>query len=136
MESISKAATVAAVRWLILFAGGGLGAMLRFALALWVDERAQTSFPWGTLAVNVVGCFLIGLIATIADENRLLTSAMRLFVIAGLLGGFTTFSTFGLETWRLVEEGLSGVALWNVAASLGATFGALVVGVVLGRNVA
>ena len=51
--------------------------MLRFALALWVDKRAQVSFPWGTLVVNVVGCFLIGLIATFADEHRLLTSAMR-----------------------------------------------------------
>ena len=110
--------------------------MLRFALALWVDERAQVSFPWGTLVVNVVGCFLIGLIATYADEHRLLTSAMRLFVIAGLLGGFTTFSTFGLETWRLVEEGLSGVALLNVAMSFSATMVALIVGIVLGRNLA
>jgi CrcB protein len=116
-----------------LFAGGGLGAMLRFALALWIDERAQVSFPWGTLAVNVAGCFLIGLIATLADGHRLLTPAMRLFVIAGLLGGFTTFSTFGLETWRLVDDGLAGLAIWNVAASFGATMVALVVGVVLGR---
>ncbi len=124
------------MRWLILFAGGGLGAMLRFALALWVDERAQVSFPWGTLVVNVVGCFLIGLIATFADEHRLLTSAMRLFVIAGLVGGFTTFSTFGLETWRLVEEGLSGVALLNVPMSFSVTMVALIVGVVLGRSLA
>ena len=122
------------MRWLILFAGGGLGAMLRFGLALWVDERVQTSFPWGTLAVNVVGCFLIGLIATVADEHRALTSATRLFVIAGLLGGFTTFSTFGLETWRLLEEGLSLVAIGNVAASFGGTLTALALGVVLGRT--
>ena len=76
-SQFSKPLRARAVRWLILFAGGGLGAMLRFALALWVDERAQVSFPWGTLVVNVVGCFLIGLIATFADEHRLLTSAMR-----------------------------------------------------------
>jgi CrcB protein len=124
------------VRWLILFAGGGLGAVLRFALALWVDERAQVSFPWGTLAVNVAGCFLIGLIATFADEHRVLPPAARLFVIAGVLGGFTTFSTFGLETWRLVEDGLSGLAVWNITASLGASLLAVVLGVVLGRALA
>jgi CrcB protein len=53
------------VKWLLLFLGGGLGASLRFALATWVDQRAPVSFPWGTLAVNAVGCFAIGLVAVI-----------------------------------------------------------------------
>ncbi len=101
-----------------------------------MDERAQVSFPWGTLAVNVVGCFLIGLVATLADEHRLLTPLLRLFLIAGVLGGFTTFSTFGLETWRLVEEGLSIVAFGNIVASVSATLVAIVAGVLLGRNLA
>ncbi len=92
------------------------------------------SFPWGTLAVTVVGCFLIGLLATLADEHRLLTPLLRLFLIAGVLGGFTTFSTFGLETWRLAEEGLSSIALGNVVASVGATLVAIAAGVFLGRN--
>ena len=122
------------MKWLALFAGGGLGAVLRFALALWVDERAPVAFPWGTLAVNVSGCFLIGLVATLADEHRLLTPLARLFLVAGVLGGFTTFSTFGLETWRLAEEGLSRLALWNILASLGATLVAVIAGVWLGRN--
>jgi CrcB protein len=122
------------VRWWILFAGGGLGAVLRFALALWVDERAQVSFPWGTLVVNVSGCFLIGLVATFADEHRMLTPGVRLFLIAGVLGGFTTFSTFGLETWRLVEEGLTAPAALNAVASLGGSLAAVVVGILLGRN--
>jgi len=122
------------VKWLILFAGGGVGVVLRFALSLWVNERAQVAFPWGTLAVNVVGCFLVGLIATLAEEHHLLTPTLRLFLIVGVLGGFTTFSTFGLETWRLVEEGLSDVALGNVIASLGATALAIGAGVLLGRN--
>ena len=124
------------MKWLILFVGGGLGAMLRFALALWVDGRAQVSFPWGTLVVNVVGCFLIGLLATLADQHRLLTPLMRLFLIAGVLGGFTTFSTFGLETWRLIEEGASGLALGDIVASVGATLVAVVAGILLGRNLA
>jgi CrcB protein len=124
------------MRWLILFAGGGLGAVLRFALALWVDERVPAAFPWGTLAVNVTGCFAIGLIATFADEHRVLTPAARLFLIAGVLGGFTTFSTFGLETWRLVEDGLSTAALLNVTVSLAGTLAAVVLGVLIGRSLA
>lgn len=124
------------MRWLILFAGGGLGAILRFALALWVDQRAQVPFPWGTLAVNVVGCFAIGLLATFADEHRVLTPSLRLFLVAGLLGGFTTFSTFGLETWRLVEDGLPGLALWNAGGSLAASLVAVIAGVALARTLA
>ncbi len=122
------------MKWLILFVGGGAGAVLRFALALWVDERAQVSFPWGTLAVNVTGCFAMGLIATLADEHRLLSPSWRLFLIAGVLGGFTTFSTFGLETWRLVEDGLGQLALGNVVSSFAASIAACVAGVLLGRN--
>ena len=123
-----------AVKWLVLFAGGGLGAVLRFALELWVDERAPVAFPWGTLVVNVSGCFLIGLLATLADEQRLLTPLLRLFLVAGVLGGFTTFSTFGLETWRLVEEELPRLAAGNILASLGTTLSAVAAGVWLGRN--
>lgn len=123
------------MRWLILFAGGGLGATLRFALALWVDERAQVEFPWGTLAVNAVGCFAIGLLATFADEHRVLTPALRLFLVAGLLGGFTTFSTFGLETWRLVEGGFAGLALANAFGSLFVSLLAVIAGVVLARAI-
>jgi len=122
------------VKWLILFTGGGIGATLRFAVALWVDERAQVSFPWGTLVVNVAGCFLIGVIATLADEHRVLAPGVRLFLIAGVLGGFTTFSTFGLETWRLVEDGLPVLALSNAAASLLGSLVAVVAGAVLTRN--
>lgn len=123
------------MRWLILFAGGGLGAVLRFALALWVDQRAQVAFPFGTLAVNVTGCFVIGLLATFADEHRILSPALRLFLVAGVLGGFTTFSTFGLETWRLVEDGLTGLAVWNAFASLGASLLAVLGGIAIARAV-
>jgi len=124
------------VTWLIVFTGGGIGAMLRFGLTVWVSERTQASFPWGTLAVNVAGCFLIGLAATLADEHHLLSPMLRLFLIVGVLGGFTTFSAFGIETWRLFEDGLHGVALGYVFASLGATALAAGAGVVIGRNLA
>ena len=118
---------------MILFVGGGIGAVLRFSLALWVDSRAPSVFPWGTLAVNILGCFLIGLIATLADEHRMLSPSLRLLIVPGILGGFTTFSTFGLETWRLIEDGLALAALGNAAASLVGGLAAIALAILVGR---
>ena len=122
------------MHWVLLFAGGGLGAVLRFALALWVDERLPVAFPWGTFSVNVVGCFAIGVIATLADEGELLRPATRLFLITGLLGGFTTFSTFGMETWQLVQDRAAALAILNAVGSLAAGLAAVVAGVVATRS--
>ena len=66
------------MKWLLVLVGGGFGAMLRFALALWIDERVGVHFPWGTLAVNVAGCFGIGVVATLADEHALVSPTLRL----------------------------------------------------------
>ena len=85
--------------------------------------------------MNVAGCFLIGLVATLADERSLLTPPLRLFLVAGVLGGFTTFSTFGMETWRLIEDGELVSALLNPLASMGFGMIALIAGVLIGRNV-
>ena len=122
------------MKWLLLFAGGGAGAILRHALALWVDGRAGPGFPWGTFTVNVSGCFAIGVLATLADEHAAISPTTRLFFVSGLLGGFTTFSTFGMETWQLVEDGAGWMALANAGGSLGAGLVAIVVGVVLTRQ--
>jgi len=123
------------VKWLLLFLGGGLGASLRFALATWVDARLPLAFPWGTLAVNAAGCFAIGLVATYADEHHVIGPAARLFLVAGMLGGFTTFSTFGLETWSLVEDRMPWLALANVVASVVVGLIAVILGVVIAREV-
>ena len=122
------------MKWLALMAGGGLGAILRFGLALWVDERAGIHFPWGTLAVNVAGCFGIGVVATLADEHALVSPGLRLFLVTGLLGGFTTFSTFGMETWQLVEDGHAWAALGNALGSVIAGLAAVVAGVAITRQ--
>jgi CrcB protein len=122
------------VKWLLLFVGGGLGASLRFALATWVDQRAEVPFPWGTLAVNAVGCFAIGLLATFADEHHLLSAGARLFLVAGLLGGFTTFSTFGLETWQLIEDRAMWTAAANVLGSVAVGLVAVILGVLAARE--
>lgn len=122
------------MKWLILFLGGGLGASLRFALATWVDQRAELPFPWGTFAVNAVGCFAIGLLATFADEHHLLSAGARLFLVAGLLGGFTTFSTFGLETWQLIEDRAVWTAAANVLGSVVVGLVAVILGVLVARE--
>jgi len=122
------------VKWLWLFLGGGCGAALRFAVAAWVDERLGPPYPWGTFAVNVLGCFAVGVLATLADEAELMSPHARFFLVAGLLGGFTTFSTFGLESFRLFQEGSGTVAALNIAASVGAGLAAVVLGSALARN--
>ena len=104
--------------WLGIFAGGGLGACLRVALMLWIDPRTSSIFPWGLLAVNALGCFAIGVVATFADEAGWLGPTARSFALTGILGGFTTFSSFGLDTIRLARAGQLGMASANVAASL------------------
>ena len=122
------------MKWLLLFAGGGAGSMLRYAVGLWVEARTGPGFPWGTFAVNVSGCFAIGVLATLADEHAWITPAARLALVTGVLGGFTTFSTFGLETWELVEDGSAWLAVANAVASVGAGLAAVVVGVQLTRQ--
>jgi CrcB protein len=124
------------VKWLLLFLGGGVGASLRFALATWVDQRAPITFPWGTLAVNAAGCFAIGLLATLADEHHLLTAGARLFLVAGVLGGFTTFSTFGFETWQLLEDGAAWAAIANALGSVAVGLVAVIIGALIARQLA
>lgn len=120
--------------WLLVFAGGGLGALLRFELGGWVQARAGTDFPWGTLAVNTTGCLVIGWLAAWIDERGGASSAWRAFAIPGLLGGFTTFSAFGLETWRLLEAGRIGAAGANAAGSFALCLAAVALGVAIARH--
>jgi CrcB protein len=118
-----------AVKWGLLFLGGGIGTALRFALSASIEARTGPGFPWGTFAVNVSGCLAIGVIVTLADEHAWITPTARAMLVPGLLGGFTTFSTFGMETWQLVEDGEVWLALANVLASLALGLTAVVVGV-------
>jgi fluoride exporter len=124
------------VKWWWIFAGGGLGAMCRYALAGFVQTRAGAVFPWGTFAVNALGCFVIGILATVLEERTLVGPTGRIFLLVGVLGGFTTFSTFGLETWRLIESSDWHLAAGNAFGSLGVGLAAVFLGVVVGRWVA
>jgi len=120
--------------WLAIFAGGGIGACLRVALMVSIDTRSTATFPWGLLAVNALGCFAIGVAATFADEAGWLGPNGRAFAVAGVLGGFTTFSSFGLDTIRLAEDGELVYAAANIAASLLLAFAGVVAGTTLARS--
>lgn len=103
--------------------GGGLGAMCRYLVGgLVLHYLTNLKFPLGTLLVNVSGCFLIGLVAGVAERYHLFGVTTRLFLVTGFLGGFTTFSAFGYETLFLIRRGevtLAGTnVLLNVFASL------------------
>lgn len=131
-----KALLWPAMRWLLLFVAGGAGALLRYGVAGVVQARTGTAFPWGTLAVNVSGCLLIGLLATWFESRSMLSAELRIAVLIGLLGGFTTFSTFGLETWRLLEGGEWLGAAANAVGSVLVGLLAVVAGIQLGRLLA
>lgn len=102
-------------RLLWVGAGGFIGSSLRFLVSGWVYRALPTAaFPWGTLAVNVLGCFLIGLASGVAESRGVLGPGLRLFLLIGLLGGFTTFSTFAYETVTLGQDSETARALANV----------------------
>ena len=99
--------------------GGFLGSAFCFLLSGWVQSASrQYGFPVGTLAVNVLGCTLIGVASQLMDSRSILTPEGRSFAVVGILGGFTTFSTFGLETFELINEGDFARAALNIALSL------------------
>jgi CrcB protein len=90
---------------LLVGSGGFVGAILRYGMSGLVQSGAPLStFPWGTLAVNLLGCLLIGLIAGLVDSRQLLTPEVRIFVLIGVLGGFTTYSTFAYEAFALLRD--------------------------------
>jgi CrcB protein len=104
--------------WVAL--GGALGSVARYAVSLGAVRWLGAGFPWGTLLVNVAGSFAIGLLAALAtaDGRPALGADARAFVMIGILGGFTTFSSFSLETLTLARTGALGAAAANVGLSL------------------
>jgi CrcB protein len=112
---------------------GALGALARYGLEGVVSRRLPTAFPWGTLAVNVSGALALGLLFTLTTERLLVAPWLRSALAIGFLGAYTTFSTFSLETFRLLEDGARGLALLNAAASVALGLVAVYAGVVLGR---
>jgi CrcB protein len=113
-------------RALLVGAGGFLGSMARYLLSGAVQSWSNSvSFPWGTFAVNVLGCLAIGVLAHLAEFRGAFSEATRLFLFAGILGGFTTFSAFGNETLILGRSGAWGAAAANVVMQVVLGIGAV-----------
>ena len=115
-------------KWLTLLVGGLCGTAGRYVLAGAVYRWLGTGFPYGTLAVNTLGCLVIGVLSALAEQKLLLTLEARLFWMVGLLGAFTTFSTLIYESWRLVQDGEALLASVNLLGSLTLGLGALWLG--------
>ncbi|PLS84501.1 MAG: fluoride efflux transporter CrcB [Actinobacteria bacterium] len=122
---------------LLVAAGGALGAAARYLLGGFVQARLGPGFPWGTFFVNVTGSFLIGVVLVLVERDALPSEA-RLFLAVGILGGYTTFSTFSYETFsyetlQLLVAGNAGGVLLNALGQLLVGFLAVYLGVVFGR---
>lgn len=104
---------------LILFVGAGsfIGGICRYLASTLVQSKSHSDFPYGTLLVNLTGCFIIGLLFGIFEKTPL-NPEWRLFLVTGILGGYTTFSAFSLETYHLIKSGHAGMALLYVAISV------------------
>jgi len=117
--------------WIVL--AGGLGSGARYLVGLWAADRMPPGFPYGTLIVNAIGCFLIAGAMQLAAATSW-NPEWRIAITVGFLGGFTTYSTFNFETMHLFQSGATGVALVNVAATLASGFVAGWLGLLVGRQ--
>jgi fluoride exporter len=115
--------------------GGFFGAAARYLIDGWVLQRSGGAFPWGTLVINLSGSFLLGLLFALTIERAALPAEIRAPVMIGFVCAYTTFSTWMLESWRLIEDGALLAAVGNIVGSavLGVT--ALVLGLWIGRAV-
>ncbi len=120
-------------KWLYLIGGGIMGTLARYVLAGLVYQKAGTDFPYGTLAVNAIGCFLVGFFDTVFQDKYLLGPSMRTFLMVGFCGAFTTFSTFMLETGNLIRDGESSRAFLNVLLSVLIGFMVFKLGIMLAK---
>ncbi|MGE5172259.1 MAG: fluoride efflux transporter CrcB [Betaproteobacteria bacterium] len=116
------------MNYIVIFAGGGIGAVSRFVLATWIGQRWGRSFPLGTFTVNISGSFLIGFLMTLMAELFTENPQWRLFLVIGGLGGYTTFSSLQYETGKLVVDGELWYAALNMVLSVAVGFMALKLG--------
>ena len=123
-----------ALIWYIAL-GSALGGVGRYVGGELVQRAAPTTFPTGTLAVNITGCFLLGLIIRYAIETPTVSPELRAFLTIGICGGYTTFSTFGFETARMMEDGEWTRAVLYLALSVIVSLGAVFLGFAAARQV-
>lgn len=111
---------------LLVGIGGFTGSMVRYWMSSYIQQLTNhTVFPLGTLAVNVLGCFIIGVLSQLAEDYGIFTNEAKLLIFTGFLGGFTTFSAFGNETMNLLREGQTLLALGNITGHIVLGLGAV-----------
>jgi CrcB protein len=118
---------------LLIGIGGFAGAIARYLVDGAIAERTAGAFPWGTLIVNLSGSFILGLLFALTAERAFLPAEIRGPVLIGFIGAYTTFSTYMLESWRLLEDGAIALALANLVGSTVLGLIAVVAGLTLGR---
>jgi CrcB protein len=121
-------------RFLWICLAGALGTGTRYLVSVWAGERFGTAFPFGTLLVNVAGCFLIAVVMQIALNRTSFSPTLRLALTTGFLGGLTTYSSFAYETTKLAHDGARETAAWNFAITTAACFLAVLLGLALTRS--
>ena len=123
-------------RVLLIATAGALGTVTRYLVGLWAGRVLGAGFPYGTLIVNLVGCFLIALVSELALSTTLVSPTVRLTLTTGFMGGLTTYSSFNYETTNFLRERAVAEGLANVALTLAGCFVAGLLGLALGRRLA
>lgn len=98
--------------------GGGIGSVIRYLTAVYVQKNFTTLFPWATFVANITGCLIIGLLMGLSEKYNLINSDMKFLFITGFCGGYTTFSTFMADNVTLIENGQMPIAFLNIALSI------------------
>jgi len=122
-------------QFLAIAAGGAIGSVLRYWVSINTHAIFGRDFPYGTLTVNVIGSLLMGFLFVLFVERWEIETVIRSAILIGLLGAFTTFSTFSIETLNLVEDGSYAKALVNILVSVSASLVAAWLGIIIGRQI-
>ena len=121
-------------RFLLICLGGAAGTAARYGVQVWAREALGTVFPWGTLLVNLLGSFLIGVIMHVGLNSEVMSVTTRMALVTGVMGGFTTYSSFNYETLALLEQRSFALSALNIAATLLGCWVAGALGLLLGRR--
>jgi len=132
----SRGRTIAMTKYLLVAFGGALGSTLRFWAGGYVSTRLGTRFPYGTFVINITASFLIGFIMTLLAERTHWSPNWRFLIPVGFIGGYSTFSTFEYETFRVFQDGEFLIAAINVVFSVVLGFFSVWLGVITGRTIA
>ena len=123
------------MNYLLVAVFGAGGAVCRYALDGWVSGWTRGQLPWGTLTVNIIGSFALGVIVALTTERLVASPQWRIALGIGFIGAFTTFSTYAYETVKLAEDGTVGLALANAVGMVGLGLAAAAIGLAVGRTI-